>query len=231
MPRFWAVLVAAGAGQRMKTAQPKQYLLLRGRPVLNYALDTLLASSRISQVVTVLSPHDQYWEVLCAPHYPTTLATVTGGAHRMHSVLAGIQYFHAQAEASDWVLVHDAARPCLQAQDLESLFDALTDESDTGALLACPVSDSILRSNTQGVMVEAVDRTNLWRAMTPQIFRYKLLHDLLANSIQRHRLFNDEASAVLAAGIMPKLVLGSSDNIKITHPDDLAHADAILARH
>ena len=225
---FWAVIPAAGAGKRMSADRPKQYLPLAGKTVIEHTLDRFLCHSALSGIVVALDKDDRYWKALKIDP-DTRLKTVVGGTERCHSVLNALDDLSHRAAAHDWVLVHDAARPCLAADDLDLMLEALTEDA-VGGILAVPVKDTIKRGTTDLRVAETVDRKALWHALTPQMFRLGLLTEALSKSLQDHYLVTDEASAVEHIGLKPKLVQGRADNIKITHPEDLSVAEYYLNR-
>jgi 2-C-methyl-D-erythritol 4-phosphate cytidylyltransferase len=221
--KFWAVVPAAGSGSRMGAAMPKQYLRLEGRTVLEHTLDALLSCPHISGIVLALSVSDRHWVAVADRYRDRPVETVTGGAERCHSVLNCLDHLVARASDADQVLVHDAARPCVRADDIERLIETVAGSED-GGLLGLPVADTIKRVDT-GERVEAtVPRERLWRALTPQQFRLGLLRRALRQVIDSDVLVTDEAAAMESAGFHPRMVLGHGDNIKITVPSDLAVA-------
>lgn len=228
-PRFWAVVPAAGAGSRMGSTQPKQYLPLAGRPVLDHTLARLRAEPRIGAVVVALAPDDRDWPSLDAASLSGGIPvhTVAGGTERCHSVLNALERLAGLANEADWVLVHDAARPCLRREDLGKLMDDLADHP-VGGLLGLPVSDTLKRCREDGDVVGTVDRAGLWRALTPQMFRLGVLRQALRTALAEGVLVTDEAAAMERAGWTPRMVHGHGDNIKITHPQDLALAELYL---
>ena len=229
-PRYWALVPAAGIGKRMGSAVPKQYLPLAGRPVIAHALATLLAHPRIAGVVVAISAEDEWWPTIAAEFAAAKpLRVVTGGAERCHSVLNGLEALRKQAALTDWVLVHDAARPCLTAEDLNRLLAELA-ENPVGGLLAVPVRDTLKQADNTGRVAGTVDRSRLWHALTPQMFRLGRLYEALRAALMRGLLVTDEAAAMEAAGYAPRLVEGRADNLKITRPEDLALAEFYLTR-
>jgi 2-C-methyl-D-erythritol 4-phosphate cytidylyltransferase len=228
--RCWALAPAAGAGKRMGSLIPKQYLPLLGRPVILHTLDTLLRHPRLAGVAVAISAGDEWWpEVAAELTTVKPLLVVTGGAERCHSVLNGLEALREQADPADWVLVHDAARPCLTAGDLDRLIETLADDP-VGGLLAVPVRDTLKQADDAGRVATTVDRSRLWHALTPQMFRLGMLHDALRAALARGLLVTDEAAALEAAGFAPRLVEGRADNLKITRPEDLALAEFFLSR-
>ncbi|MGH8652018.1 MAG: 2-C-methyl-D-erythritol 4-phosphate cytidylyltransferase [Gammaproteobacteria bacterium] len=224
--RFWAVIPAAGSGARMQAPVPKQYLMLAGKKLIEHVLEKIGNHSRISGVVVAISAQDQWWqEVSLNSRAP--VMRVTGGSERCHSVLAGLARLRDVARSEDWVLVHDAARPCLPQQDLDRLLAELSDHP-VGGLLALPVRDTIKRDDGQRTVTATVEREGLWHALTPQMFRYDALREALEAVIATDRIVTDEAQAMELAGAKPRLVEGSAENIKITCPQDLALAEFYL---
>jgi 2-C-methyl-D-erythritol 4-phosphate cytidylyltransferase len=225
---LWAVVPAAGSGQRMGSALPKQYLQLRGRAVLDHALAALLGHPAIRRVVVAVAPADTHWRSGDHAADPR-VRWVEGGAERCHSVLNALDALAADAVATDWVLVHDAARPCLRAADLRHLVDTLRDHP-VGGLLGVPVRDTMKRCAADGSVEATIDRAGLWHAYTPQMFRFGLLRDALRAALADGVLVTDEAAAVERTGLAPRMVAGSFDNIKVTQPQDLALAEYFLAQ-
>lgn len=223
--RIAAVVPAAGSGRRFGAELPKQYQVLHGRTVLEHTLALLLSVERIERVVLVVAGDDRRWRQLplCGD---ARITVVTGGEERCHSVLNGIASL--QGDAPDWVLVHDVARPCCPRADIERLIDELTDDA-VGGLLAAPVSDTLKRGGVDRRVVETVDRSALWSALTPQLFRFELLRTALSDALAHGRLVTDEAQAVELAGLSPRLIDGSRCNIKITRREDLALAAYYLS--
>ena len=227
MPRAWAVVPAAGSGSRMGAGVAKQYLPLRGQPLLAHSLAPLLASERIEAVVLVVAPDDSRWRAVVPDS--ERLLTAAGGVQRCHSVLNGLERLAGHAAADDWVLVHDAARPCLSPAELETLFAQLGDHP-VGGLLALPLADTLKTADEHHCVSRTLSREGLWRALTPQMFRYGLLREALGQAIAAGMLVTDEAAAMEHAGYRPALVTGRAANIKVTTPEDLALADAVLGR-
>lgn len=225
-PRCWAVVPAAGVGTRMQAERPKQYLPLLGRCVIEHTLQRLLAHPCIGGGVVAISSDDGWWpEVKIETDKPLWLAE--GGDERCHSVLNALQILSAQAAEQDWVLVHDAARPCLRSEDIDELVRHC-EAHPVGGLLAVPVKDTLKRADAARNVWETVDRSQLWHAQTPQMFRLGPLRDALQQALAANALVTDEASAMERAGHAPLLVEGHADNIKITHPEDLALAGLYL---
>jgi 2-C-methyl-D-erythritol 4-phosphate cytidylyltransferase len=224
--RRWAIVPAAGQGSRFGAALPKQYTPLLGRPLLSWTLAALLAEPRVDGIVVSLARGDTRWQGL--PEFADRrVRRCTGGTRREHSVANGLDALDGAARDTDWVLVHDAARPCLRRVDLVRLFDAL-DADAVGGLLAVPVADTLKRAAREQRVCETVARDGLWRALTPQMFRYGLLRRALRLCMERDRPVTDEASAIEGLGLQPRLVRGRADNIKVTDPEDAVLAELIL---
>jgi 2-C-methyl-D-erythritol 4-phosphate cytidylyltransferase len=225
--RCWVVMPAAGASRRMgATGAPKQYLPLAGRSVIEWSLAPFLEREACTGVVVALSADDLWWRNLPVAKDPR-IVTAVGGAERVHSVLAGLTTLAARAEAQDWVLVHDAARPCLTRADLEHLIDKVRDD-EVGGLLATPLVDTLKRADGADRVLGTVSRDLLWRALTPQMFRFGVLRRALERAIADNIAVTDESQAVEALGFHPRLAPGSADNIKVTVPADLERAERIL---
>ncbi|MEY6430886.1 2-C-methyl-D-erythritol 4-phosphate cytidylyltransferase [Thioalkalicoccus limnaeus] len=224
--RFWAVVPAAGVGRRVGAPIPKQYLPLFGQAVLDHSLEVLLGESRIEGVVVAVDPHDQRWSTTRYAAHPK-VRKVAGGAERCHSVLNALALLTQTAAAEDWVLVHDAARPCLRQTDLAAMIDTLRADP-VGGILAVPVCDTMKQADRQGCIARTVVRDGLWHAFTPQMFRLGPLREALARALADGYLVTDEASGLEYIGQTPRLVEGHADNIKITRPEDLPLAEFYL---
>ncbi|MEQ8803821.1 2-C-methyl-D-erythritol 4-phosphate cytidylyltransferase [Haliea sp.] len=223
--RCWGVIPAAGIGARMATGQPKQYLEIAGKSLLQHSLDALLAIAAVEAVVVALGAGDMW-----APLLPCSRVRLTvGGARRADSVLAALRALQEIAHEDDWVLVHDAARPCLLPADGERLVAAVL-TSGSGALLAEPVVDTIKRVAADGRVLGTLDRSELWRAQTPQMFRLGELAAALDRALRAGVPITDEASAMEWAGHPVAVVPGSTRNLKVTVPDDLALAAFYLGQ-
>ena len=210
----------------MGAALPKQYLEVAGRRVIEHTLARLCAHPRIAGVMVVLGADDPWWARVSVPPVDRLLTT-PGGGERCHSVLNGLRALAAVAAPGDWVLVHDAARPCVRRTDLDRLMDTLADHP-VGGLLGLPVRDTMKRADDTGGVTETVSRAALWHAQTPQMFRLAALRAALEAATGGGRLVTDEAEAMELAGFAPRMVEGSPDNIKVTHPEDLALAALFL---
>jgi 2-C-methyl-D-erythritol 4-phosphate cytidylyltransferase len=223
-PHYWVIIPAAGVGKRMGGVKPKQYLTLSGKTVLEHSLDRMLEHNDIEGAVIALSDDDLYWKGLGYRHNKS-VRLAPGGKERCDSVLNALQILSRKAHDADWVLVHDAARPCVRLDDIQKLIEICKNHS-VGGILAVPVRDTIKKSNEQNEIIETVDRTSLWHAQTPQMFRLGMLRDALASALDKGVEITDESSAMEWAGYKPLLVEGHADNIKITRKED-----ANLARY
>ena len=238
--RVWAVVPAAGHGRRFESptagSAPKQYALMLGASVLEWSLRALLKEPRVHGIVVVLASDDVHWPGVAARLNDSRLQTAVGGANRQDSVMNGLLALERQAAPDDWVLVHDAARPCLSLDDLKALLDAVGGKAEAGggsnlgsaigAVLAAPIVDTVKREG--GAIVETVERQGLWRALTPQIFGFERLRHALDDAIRAGVGVTDEAQAVERLGLRPALVSGSGFNIKVTRSEDLKIAERIL---
>jgi 2-C-methyl-D-erythritol 4-phosphate cytidylyltransferase/2-C-methyl-D-erythritol 2,4-cyclodiphosphate synthase len=244
--RVWAIVPAAGRGARFSASTPasapKQYAPLHGATVLEWSLRALLAEPRVHAVVVALAADDAEWPRIAAKIASPKIQTTLGGTNRQDSVANGLEYLAAQAAADDWVLVHDAARPCLNAADLRALLDAVhtapggsgaaaaagaaSTASAVGAVLAAPIVDTVKRE--LGGHITTVDRAGLWRALTPQVFAFAQLRHALKEAAAAGISVTDEAQAIERMGLHPLLVPGSPFNVKITQATDLSIAAGVL---
>ena len=229
MPRYFALIPAAGSGTRVGGETPKQYFEIDGKSLLAHAAQALLAEPCIVKTFIVTLPEDPYLERIPAmPGLNAALVLSCGGASRAESVLNGLRAIEKHGVLdNDWVLVHDAARPCLSSQALKRLIDEVGNDV-VGGILAVPIADTVKRGDEYRRATSTVPRADLWQAQTPQMFRAGTLR----NALQDSKLdeITDEASAIEAAGMRPKLVMGERSNIKVTYPDDLPLVEWLLAR-
>jgi 2-C-methyl-D-erythritol 4-phosphate cytidylyltransferase len=225
-PACWVVVPAAGAGRRVGSAIPKQYLELAGQPVIEHVLRLFLDHRRIFGIAVALDPADAHWSGIPSSANPAVFRA-PGGAERCHSVMNALEALTSRADENDWVLVHDAARPCLRNQDLDRLLEAL-DVHPVGGLLGVPVRDTIKVAGAGNGVLRTVPRGGLWHAFTPQMFRLGLLRSALRQALESGQLVTDDASAIELSGLTPLLVEGHADNIKITRPEDFALAEFYL---
>jgi 2-C-methyl-D-erythritol 4-phosphate cytidylyltransferase len=234
---FIVIVPAAGVGKRMQANCPKQYLTINSKTVLSHTLSKLLSHPRISQVVLALSENDQYFNDSDYANHSDVIR-VNGGKERVDSVLNGLSVI--DVDKFPWVLVHDAARPCLSHSDIDKLLDNCL-ENNCGGLLATPVRDTMKRGfsslqnaanqpnqNTLNKVKETVERSQLWHALTPQLYKTAELSSAIEEALAQSLVITDESSAMELAGFDSILVAGSSENIKITHPDDLVLAEFFL---
>ncbi|WP_047609199.1 2-C-methyl-D-erythritol 4-phosphate cytidylyltransferase [Rahnella aquatilis] len=225
LPEVIAVLPAAGIGSRMQAECPKQYLSVGGKTLIEHSIRALLQSGRVTQVIVALSPHDTQFAQLPIASDPL-IRVVAGGAERAESVMAGLDV----AGDSGWVLVHDAARPCLHPDDLNNLL-AISATSNVGGILAAPVRDTMKRGEPGlAAIAHTVERQDLWHALTPQFFPLELLKTCLRRALVEGATVTDEASAMEYCGFHPMLIPARADNIKVTRPEDLALAEFYLTR-
>lgn len=217
---FWALIPAAGIGSRMRADRPKQYLQLAGKSIIEHTLACFLEHPQLRGVVVSLAAEDPYWPTLACASDPR-IQRADGGAERADSVLNGLLRLNELgAEDQDWVLVHDAARPNLARSDLDLLLGELADDP-VGGLLAVPARDTLKRAGADGRVQATVDRSTIWQAFTPQMFRLGELQRALADALIAGVAITDEASAMEWAGQAPRLIEGRADNLKVTRPEDL----------
>ena len=224
MSRHFALVPAAGSGARFGAETPKQYLPLAGRPLIYHTLAALCRCARIEAVWVVLSPGDEWWSDGDCSDLDDKLRVVRcGGTTRAESVTNGLGALADSLTPDDWVLVHDAARPCLSQPMLDALFDGLAHDP-VGGLLAVPVADTLKRADANCRVVATEPREGLWQAQTPQMFRFGLLYE----SLRTAGAVTDEAGAIEAAGYSPRLIRSDVTNLKVTFPGDLGLAELIL---
>lgn len=226
MAHFHIIIPAAGAGNRMATAIPKQYLPLCGKPMISHSIQTFFSCPRIASIHLALSPEDYFWRSLSLDANSRLQLHYTGGNTRAQTVLNTLQAIESQVEDDDWILVHDAARPGLTLPLLSTLLDDLADDA-VGGLLALPLADTLKRSDTRARVQSTIPRDDLWQAQTPQMFRYALLKKALEDF---EGAPTDEAQAVEALGLQPKLVVGSLRNMKVTYPQDIALMEVLMQK-
>ena len=232
MSRCFALIPAAGIGARTGRTLPKQYLPIAGKPMIVHAIEAFAAVAAIERIAIVVAPDDRHLTDLPLDRRVDVLRV--GGASRDRSVANGLAALRSTVDDDDWVLIHDAARCGITAAAIESLIAAVGEAASeaanaVGGLLALPLDDTVKRAATGSTMVETtVDRRDLWRAQTPQMFRYRVLCDALAHAHASGLAVTDESSAVEAAGHRPLLVAGSPRNFKVTTAADLAMMDLLL---
>lgn len=223
---YHALIPAAGSGTRFGESLPKQYWPIAGRTILEHAVLALARHPRIATVNIVLAPGDCVFAQLRWGAFEHKIVTLfCGGPTRGASVFNGLVAMREQSDDGDWVLVHDAARPCLSAAELDRLIAAVGDDA-VGGILALPLTDTLKRGDADARIVGTEPREHLWRALTPQMFRYRLLVEAL-HAAGPHSV-TDESGAVERVGLKPRLIAGASTNLKVTYAADLAVAEAIL---
>jgi 2-C-methyl-D-erythritol 4-phosphate cytidylyltransferase len=231
--KFWAVIPAAGVGKRMGANIPKQYLPLAGKTILEQTLSVFLQHPKISGVVLAITQGDPYWQELyrdLSDDDTDKIIVADGGEERCYSVLNALTELQTYADDEDWVLVHDAARPCLKASDIDCLIEQLSHTSD-GGLLGLPMADTVKRCDENEQVLATVDRRHLWRALTPQMFPLQCLKQALQQAIDTDALVTDDASAMELQGYTPQMIEGHPANIKITHPADLQLAEIFFSHN
>jgi len=227
---IWAVLPAAGIGRRMGSTIPKQYLCLDGAPLILHALRRLSAVGEIQKIIVVIHPEDSRWAKLqesIAEELENRIITVMGGDERYQSVLNGLNALTNLADEDDWVLVHDAVRPCVRTSDIENLISKVS-LHPVGGLLGSAVDNTLKKVGADLTVIETVDRESYWNALTPQMFRFAQLKESIECVVASGEQVTDEAAAMEVAGFKPIMVAGSKDNIKITVEPDLVLASQIL---
>ncbi len=229
--KVWVIIPAAGIGKRMQSDTPKQYLTIQNKTVLQHTLDCFSKHSDVEGIIVALHAEDPYWNTAKITAPDKKLYTVEGGEERSDSVLNALEYLSLleQLPENTWILVHDAARPCLQKQDIDSLLKIRANDV-VGGILAYPVRDTMKRAHKENNQISHTEnRNNLWHALTPQLFRLGELRIALKTCLEKGIEVTDEASALEAQGQSPVLVEGSSHNIKITQPSDLELANWFLS--
>ncbi len=225
-PRYWVVIPAAGIGKRVGADQPKQYITIHSKTILEHTIDCFIERADITGIVVAIAKDDPYWQTL-AIHNHEKIITAPGGKERFQSVTNSLHALLDMADQNDWVMVHDAARPCLSQAAIDRLIKELA-QHDVGGILAMPCRDTMKRADSNNDIVETVEREQLWHAQTPQMFRYHFLLSALNDVVEQSKLVTDEAMAIEQLGLQPKLIQGHHENLKITHKDDLQHAETYL---
>jgi len=221
---LWVIIPAAGIGKRAGLQTPKQYFKIGDKTVLEHTVKRFQAIEDIKGIVVCVKPNDPYFMDL---PISKQVMIANGGEERYHSVLNGLNFLEQYADENDWVLVHDAARPCVRKSDIERLITTVKKHS-VGGLLAIPVKDTVKYADDQQTVKTTMSRENLWLALTPQMFRFKLLKTALELAATQKQIVTDESQAIEALNLKPLLVEGHADNIKITYPSDLALAAFFL---
>lgn len=229
-PRYFLVLPAAGSGRRMQAEVPKQYLHVVGKSLLQHSLERIGAMPEITRIAVALAGDDTTWANVARqllPELAAKVLTAKGGAERMQSVSNALAVLRPFAADDDWVLVHDAVRPCVHPADVRMLMQEVAQEA-AGGLLGVPVRETLKESDAGQVVVRTVDRDNIWQAGTPQMFRFAVLQLALDRAAAVQKTVTDEAAAVEQLGLPVRLVAGRADNLKVTYPGDLMLAAAVL---
>lgn len=224
MARFHVIIPAAGSGSRMAMDAPKQYLKLNGKALIHHVIQVFAQSAKVDTIHVVLNPDDTVWRSADYQLSPKIQVHYCGGTTRASSVLNALNAINTQVDADDWILVHDAARPGLSNALLNKLINALQDDA-VGGLLALPLADTLKRSDTEQRVAATLPRDNLWQAQTPQMFGFSTLKRALTDFKGTP---TDEAEAIEALGLKPKLVSGELRNMKVTYPQDLMVVSALL---
>ncbi len=226
MAFFHVIIPAAGTGNRMANVLPKQYLPLAGKPIISHTIQVFFNHPRISSIHLALNPDDNFWRSLALEPASKLKLHYTGGGSRSETVLNTLQAIAPQVNEDDWILVHDAARPGLTSRLLDALLNTLEND-EVGGLLALPLADTLKQSNRDSRVEKTIPRDNLWQAQTPQMFRYGLLKQALTSFKGTP---TDEAEAIEALSLQPKLVQGELRNLKITYPQDLEMLEAFFSK-
>jgi 2-C-methyl-D-erythritol 4-phosphate cytidylyltransferase len=222
--KFWVIIPAAGLGSRLGANLPKQYLKIGHKTILEHAVSPFIHHPQISKVIIALHPEDSYWQQLQFPQQ--AIETVPGGSTRAASVWAGLRYLKSYAKEKDWVLVHDAARPMLTAEEISALIAKIADHP-VGGIYGLPVADT-LKFVEDGEIKTTISRENIWRAQTPQMFRYQILYEAMENVLAENDNVTDEASAVERMGLNAMIIAGNPQNIKITTTADFSLAKILM---
>ena len=224
--RYWVVIPAAGVGKRMGVDKPKQYIEVSNKTIIEHTIECFLDREEIEKVVVAISNTDEFWPELQISKHEKVI-TAPGGAERYQSVFNGLKELQDKAEQNDWVLVHDAARPCLSQSAIDRLMIELR-EHEVGGILAMPCRDTMKRSNEKSEIIDTVERESLWHAQSPQMFKYEKLYSAISDVLKKDIVVTDEAMAIELSGFKPLLVRGQQENIKITHKDDLKYLETYL---
>lgn len=225
---IWVVIPAGGVGSRFGANQPKQYTMINGHSLLWHTIQALRQHPRIRPIMLTIAETDQYWASSDVAQSAEDISTTPGGETRAKSVLNGLDALVDHIDEMDWVLVHDACRPCVTLAELDALIGALSHDG-VGGILALPSTDTLKRVHDHKIL-ETIDRTTVWRALTPQLFRFGLLHSALERAVAAGVHVTDEASAIEWAGYQPSLVEGSTCNIKVTFTADIEYVQQFLLK-
>ena len=228
MPKCWAVIPAAGIGERVGSKIPKQYLQIAGKTILEHAISPFIDNSRIAGITVALHPQDTYFDTLDIKSCSEKVHVATGGVTRAHSVFNALESFEAKLDKNDYILVHDAARPCLTMSDLDKLIDVCI-QHEVGGIIGSRVTDTIKYVENDNI-VNTLDRENIWRAYTPQMFKFGVLQNAIQKAFKNKVCITDEASALEYAGYQPCMVEGDARNIKVTTAEDVFLAETFLKK-
>jgi 2-C-methyl-D-erythritol 4-phosphate cytidylyltransferase len=224
--KYWVVIPAAGVGSRMGVDKPKQYISINDKTIIEHTINCFIDREEIEKIVVAISKEDEFWPTLSISNHDKIIVA-PGGEERYQSVLNSLQILSSKAEANDWVLVHDAARPCLNQSAIDRLIIELRTH-DVGGILALPCRDTMKRANETGEIDKTVERESLWHAQTPQMFKYEKLLTAIEDALRKEIVVTDESMAMERLGYKPILVHGHQENIKLTHKDDLQHLKLYL---
>jgi len=226
--KYWLVIPAAGVGSRMGVDKPKQYISINNKTIIEHTIDCFINREEIEKIVIAISKEDEFWPTLAISNNDKII-TAPGGKERYQSVLNCLQALSGKAGNSDWVMVHDAARPCLNQSAIDRLILELQ-RHEVGGILAMPCRDTMKRANDTGEIDKTVERESLWHAQTPQMFKYEKLLSAIEDALKNKIVVTDESMAMERMGFKPMLVHGHQENIKLTHKDDLKSIKAYLDR-
>ena len=228
--KYFLVVPASGIGQRMNSTIPKQYIILeKGLTILDQCLNTILSNNLISGFIVALDKKDSHFKSSDFAKDPKLISITTGGKERFHSVLNALNALDQTAKPNDWVLVHDAVRPCIRKEDINKLIEEVADDK-VGGILANRIVDTVKQKNNGG-LVSTIDRQKLYIAQTPQMFRYAILKDSIEKAIKSNMHITDESEALESQNYSIRIVEGSSSNIKITTQEDIHLANYFLKHH
>ncbi len=228
--KYFLVVPASGIGQRMNSTIPKQYIILeKGLTILDQCLNTILSNDLISGFIVALDKKDSHFKSSDFAKDPKLISITTGGKERFHSVLNALNALDQTAKPNDWVLVHDAVRPCIRKEDINKLIEEVADDK-VGGILANRIVDTVKQKNN-GELVSTIDRQKLYIAQTPQMFRYAILKDSIEKAIKSNMHITDESEALESLNYSIRIVEGSSSNIKITTQEDIHLANYFLKHH
>tara|TARA_B100000929_G_scaffold290537_1_gene284504 strand:+ start:1097 stop:1798 length:702 start_codon:yes stop_codon:yes gene_type:complete len=226
--KYWVVIPAAGIGKRMGSDIPKQYVSVRGKTVIEHTIDNFISRKEIQNICISISESDNYWSTLPISKNKKIITTV-GGNERYESVYNGLRALQDKANDDDWVLVHDAVRPCLKKSIIDRLITDISSH-DVGGILALPCFETMKRVNNSNEVEETINRETIWRAQTPQVFKYQKLLLAIEKVINENIFITDEAMAMELSNHKPIVILGDENNIKITHKTDLKYLELFLEK-